>query len=104
MFVKGEIIVYLTSSKTGNNTYFYLREYTKKQKMTSRKEKDLYSLGRLDKALDKVEMWLVYPGTLPKELRELGVTTEIVKGWKKKILENKQIFSKKCTHNNKKVI
>ena len=96
--------MYLTRTKSNGSTYYYLAEYRKREKHTTRKEAYLYSFGRFDKAMKKIEMWIKYPVVFPEELIDMELGVDDAKGWIKKIIENEEVFSKSCTNKERKVI
>lgn len=102
--LKGRDFMYLTRTKASGSTYYYLAEYKRREEHTTRKEVYVFSFGRFDKALKKIETWIKYPMVFPEELIELGFKANDALGWKKKILEYEESFSNSCTHDNKKVI
>lgn len=65
-------MAYLSKVKSNGNTYVYLAEYIGKQQYSRRRERHIYSFGRLDVALRNLEIWKAVPSMFPKELSALG--------------------------------
>ena len=50
-------MAFLDFVKASGNIYVYVAEYVGKQEETNSKEKRIFSLGRKEKALEKLEKW-----------------------------------------------
>jgi len=74
-------MAYLSRVKSNNNIYIYLTIYDPECKHSSKKERNIYSFGRLDKAIEKMNMWMLIPSLFPEELAKLGFTIKNVEKW-----------------------
>ncbi|HDR8066622.1 TPA: hypothetical protein QCY66_005669 [Bacillus cereus] len=80
-------MAYLTSKTAGGKRYFYLAQYTGKEKYTACKYKYLYSFGNERIALERLSLWALDRTFIPEELKELGISLEDVKKFRERVVE-----------------
>ncbi|WP_436867069.1 hypothetical protein [Bacillus fungorum] len=78
-------MAYLISRTAGGKRYFYLAQYTSKEKYTTCKYQLLYHFGNTQIAFERLTLWILDNSFIPKELLELGTTIDDIEDWKEKI-------------------
>ena len=66
------VLAYLEFVKAAGKTYVYVSEYVGKQEHTSKLEKRIMSLGRKQKALEKLRSWKNDEKTIPFDIKKEG--------------------------------
>jgi len=79
-------LAYLISKTAGGKRYFYLAQYSSKEKYTTCKYKLLYSFGNERIALERLSLWALDRTFIPEELKELGISLEDVKKFREKVV------------------
>ncbi|MCU5727970.1 hypothetical protein [Bacillus toyonensis] len=79
-------MAYLISKTAGGKRYFYLAQYSSKEKYTTCKYKLLYSFGNERIALERLSLWALDRTFIPEELKELGISFEDVKRFREKVV------------------
>lgn len=72
---------YLTQVKVKDKRYVYLTEYIGAQKYITKRERNVYSFGILQKALFKMRMWEKMPELFPQDLKVMGYDTNDLIEW-----------------------
>ena len=95
-------MAYLSQVKSNGNIYVYLTVYdpTHKERNTKR-ERHIYRFGRLEKAIEKMNIWMLIPSMFPEELKNLGFDTKALKEWISFIQEKNENIPKKFYPQNK---
>lgn len=77
--------MFVSRVKAKGNYYFYLYSYH--SDLTTRKQglKPIYSLGRFEKAITKLNEWEKDFNGIPKELIDRGISKDDLSKWKNKL-------------------
>jgi hypothetical protein len=69
--------------KSRNKYYYYLRKSFRDNQIP--KNKNIYSFGNQQKAIDSIEEWISRPESFPGELKELGYDLKDAARWLQEI-------------------
>jgi hypothetical protein len=72
---------FIARVKSKGRYYFYLRVSFREGKDYKPKNKNIYSFGNKEKAVNSLEEWINNHDLMPGELKGLGYDIEDVKGW-----------------------
>lgn len=95
-------MAYLSHVKSGGKVYLYLTVYdpTHKERNTKKRERHIYRFGRLDKAIENMNIWLLIPSMFPEELKSLGFDMKALKDWISSIQEKNEDLTKNLYPQN----
>lgn len=74
--------MFISRKKAKGEFYHYVFMY---DKTSYSGIKTVYSLGKKEKALNQLHSWEKSINAIPKELRDLGLSTESIDKWRKKL-------------------
>jgi hypothetical protein len=82
-------VPWLSHVKSKGNEYVYLAVYNNQNNISDRKERHVFSFGRLDKALALLQEWKEDPSYIPSDIKELGCTGSTIDRWLSKLSKRK---------------
>ncbi|PAF20056.1 hypothetical protein CHH49_18085 [Terribacillus saccharophilus] len=84
--------MWLSHTKAKGNIYLYLAVYdSENYKKEKRRERHIFSFGRIDKAVMLLHSWKKNPENIPEEIQELGCNKVTVSSWINKLRERNLI-------------
>lgn len=80
-------MAFLSRVRSHGKVYVYVTEYTGEQPFSTKRERHILSLGRHDRAIQRLEVWMRHPETFPIELLQRKLGMRDVEKWIEKLKE-----------------